>query len=194
MTGPVKFQRLLPVVQCGVAAVLGGWGLWERSAVLSRVFTTDGRTLWDTTARFHVWPWAFKFAVVTNAPAFLCWTLLGWSISERRPKAPEMAMAAPLLLFVALLWLAVGRWIDRRWASNTRLVWGSLLGFTLICAAGASVPSTTFYLKWGVLVWAVVGCRMAFGIRHRTEGEEDECNGVTPTINRPGHSRHARLT
>lgn len=79
----------------------------------------------------------------------------------------ETAMAAPTLLFIALLWWAVGRWIDRHWTASTRTVWGSLLGFTLICAAGTSVPSTTFYLAWGVLVWIVVGCRMAFGMRDR---------------------------
>ena len=80
-----------------------------------------------------------------------------------------MVMAAPSLLLVALLWLAVGRWIDRHWASCTRLVWGSMLGFTLICAAGASAPSTTSYLFWSVLVWIVVGCRMAFVARHRSQ-------------------------
>ena len=67
-------------------------------------------------------------------------------------------MAAPCLLFVALLWFAVGRWIDKHCDSRIRLIWGSLLGFTLICAAGAAVNSTTFYLVWGALVWIVVGC------------------------------------
>ena len=167
MTVAIKFQRLLPVLQCGFAALFGGWGLRERSAILSRVFTADGQTLWDTTARFHVWPWPFKFAVVTNAPAFLCWALVSWPLGEELPKAPEVAIAAPSLFFVALLWLAVGRWIDRYWASGTRVVWGSLFGFTVICAAGASVPSTTFYLLWGVLVWIVVGCRVALGVHHR---------------------------
>ena len=162
----VKLRRLLTVVQCAFAALFGGWGLWKRSEILGRVFTADGQTLWDTTARFHVWPWPFKFAVVTNTPAFLCWALVSWPLGDRWPNAPEMAMAAPSLLFVALLWLAVGRWIDSHWASSTRVVWGSLLGFTLICAAGASVPSTTFYLAWGVLVWIVVTCRMVFGRRY----------------------------
>jgi hypothetical protein len=167
MTAVVKFRRLLPVVQCGLAALFGGWGLWERSAILNRVFTADGQTLWDTTAQFHVWPWPFKFAVVTNTPAFLCWALASWPLSDRWPRATEAAMTAPSLLFVAPLWYAVGLWIDRWWSSTTQEVWGDLLGFTLICAAGASVPSTTFYLLWGVLVWLIVGCRIAFGTRHR---------------------------
>jgi hypothetical protein len=171
LTAAVKFRRLLPVVQCGLATLFGAWGLWERCAILSRLFTADGQTLWDTTARFHVWPWPFKLAVVTNAPAFLCWTLVGWPLGDRWPKAPEMVMVAPLLFFVALLWWAIGRWIDRYWSLNTRVVWGSLLGFTLICAASASVPSTTFYFSWGVLVWIVVGWRMAIGIPHRIQPE-----------------------
>jgi len=166
MTVALKFRRLLPLVQCGLAALFGGWGLTERSAILSRVFI-DGQTLWDTTARFHVWPWPFKFAMVTNTPAFLCWSLLSWPLGDRWPKAPEAVLAAPSLLFVALLWYAVGRWIDRQWASAPRVVWVYLLGFTLVCAAGASVPSTTFYLQWGVLVWLVVGCGMAIGTRQR---------------------------
>ena len=78
-------------------------------------------------------------------------------------------MAAPSLLFIALLWFAVGRWIDRHWASSTRLVWRSLLAFTLICAAGTSVPSTTFYIFWGVLVWIVIGCGMAVVVHHRCQ-------------------------
>jgi len=140
-----QFRVLLPIVQCPFAALFGGVGLWQRSAILNRPLF-GGQTLWDSTARFHVWPWPFKFAVVSNAPAFLCWGLVGWPIGDRWPKAPEAAMAAPTLLFVALLWWAVGRWIDRHWTASTRVVWGSLLGFTLICAAGASVPSITFYL------------------------------------------------
>ena len=163
-----QFRVLLPIVQCPIAALFGGVGLWQRSAILNRPIFGD-QTLWDSTARFHVWPWPFKFAVVLNAPAFLCWGLVGWPIGDRWPKAPEVAMAAPTLLFVALLWWAVGRWIDRHWTASNRVIWGSLLGFTLICAAGASVPSTTFYLEWGVLVWIVVGCRMAFGMRHRPQ-------------------------
>ena len=162
-----RFRLLLPIVQCPLAALFGGVGLWQRSAILNRPLF-DGR-LWDSTARFHVWPWPFKFAVVSNAPAFLGWALIGWPIGERWPKAPEAAMAAPTLLFVALLWWAVGRWIDRHWTESTRVIWGSLLGFTLICAAGASVPSTTFYIEWGVLVWILVGCRMVFGMRNRPQ-------------------------
>lgn len=164
-----RFRVLLPLVQCPLAVLFGGVGLWQRSAILSRPFF-DG-ALWDTTARYHVWPWPFKLAVVMNTPAFLCWALVSGPLSQRWPMAPEAAMAAPSLLFVALLWFAVGRWIDRHWSwverSATRWVWGFLLGFTLLSAAGASVASTTFYLLWGVCLWLVAGCAITFWSLHR---------------------------
>ena len=170
MTSRTRFCWILPLSQVSMAALFGGFGLWERNRILSHDYLFG--IGWDTTLRFHVWPWPLKFTVVTNAPALLCWALVGWPLGDRWTKASEMVMAAPSLLLIALLWLAVGRWLDRHGASSTRLVWGSLLGFTLVCAAGASVPSTTFYPFWGVIVWIVVGCRMAFVVRHRSrEGQ-----------------------
>ena len=35
--------------------------------------------MWDTTARFHVWPWPYKFAFVSNFPAFMAGSLLSWN-------------------------------------------------------------------------------------------------------------------
>jgi hypothetical protein len=167
MSSRTRFCWILPLSQVSLAALLGGFGLWQRNKILNHDYLFG--IGWDTTLRFHVWPWPFKFVLVTNAPAFLSWALIGCQLERDGREASEMLMAAPSLLLIALLWLAVGRWIDRHWASSTRLAWGSLLGFTLICAAGASVPSTTFYLLWGVLVWIVVGCRMAFVARHRSQ-------------------------
>src|SRR5262249_34884148 len=121
--------------------------------------------LWDTTARYHVWPWPWKFAVVTNTPAFLTWALISWPASDRWPTIPEAAMAAPSLLFAAILWYAVGSWFDQRWgapeqpATRLKLPWILLLLFTLmcVCAVGASIHSTTAYLLWGVTVWLFAG-------------------------------------
>lgn len=162
MARKAQFHSLLPVSQCALGAMLGGIGLWQRSAILSRPFT-EGQTLWDTTARYHVWPWPFKFAVITNMPAFLCWALVSWPISERWPNTPEGVFIAPSLLFAAVLWYAVGRWLDQQLgavqqpAIQPKRIWVLLLVFTLSSAAGASIPLTTAYLVWGVFLWLVVG-------------------------------------
>jgi hypothetical protein len=35
--------------------------------------------------------------------------------------------------------------------------WVRLLLFTFVCAVGASIPSTSAYLLYGVAVWMIVG-------------------------------------
>jgi len=70
MARETRFRTLLPVAQCALAALFGGVGLWQRSVILSRPFF-GGEPLWNSTARFHVWPWPYEFAVVSNVPRFL---------------------------------------------------------------------------------------------------------------------------
>jgi hypothetical protein len=65
MPQKLRFRRILPVAQLGLAALFGGLGLWQRFAILSRPFG-EGQTVGDTTAQFHIWPWPFKFAVITK--------------------------------------------------------------------------------------------------------------------------------
>ena len=121
------------------ALMFGGFGLWERYYVLDQpLFAGAG---WDSTARFHVWPWPYKFAAVTNFPAFLAGGLVSWPLSERWPSVPEPAQAALCLPFVVLLWFAIGGWFDRRWGwmdgpPMPKLPWVLLLLFTLLCAGG----------------------------------------------------------
>ena len=99
-----KFCMLLPLGQCGLASLFGGFGLWQRSRILSRPGFFEGTTLWDTTVRFHVWPWPFKFAAVSNMPALLAGLLLSIPIGAIRPTLPEAVQLAPTLLFVVILW------------------------------------------------------------------------------------------
>jgi len=173
MARRTQFRVLLPLVQCALAAFFGGLGLWQRAAILSRPGFGEGSTLWDTTARFHVWPWLFKFAVVTNTPAFLTWALVGWPIGGRWPMIPEPAFYAPSLLFVAILLYVVGSWFDRRWgalerpATRLKLPWSLLLLFILTCAVGASIRSTTAYLLWGVTEWLLAGFGVALSNFYR---------------------------
>jgi hypothetical protein len=109
-----RFRTILPFVHCGSAALFGGWGLWQRSAILSRPFL-EGQTLGDSTARFHVWPWPYKFAVVANLPAFLAGLMSAWPVSSMWPKLPESAQLVPSLLCAVILWRWVGSRLDRRW-------------------------------------------------------------------------------
>src|SRR5215468_4420087 len=69
LVGTIPFRQLLPVVLTPTSAVFGGIGLLQRSAILSK--PVWGGTLWHTTARFHIWPWPYKFAAMLNLPAFL---------------------------------------------------------------------------------------------------------------------------
>jgi hypothetical protein len=167
--GPInQFRKLLPISQTAFAMLFGGWGLWLRNSILSRPFLGDS-TGWDSTLRFHVWPWPFKFAAILNMPAFLAGSLLSWPLDSIWPGLPESVSCLPVLLFVPLLWYWIGSWLDRRRSSNTnRNAWKSqwilLLVFTVVCAAASSlsrqVGGYTSYLPLGISIWIVAGAGM----------------------------------
>jgi len=150
-----RFRTILPFVHCGSAALFGGWGLWQRSAILSRPFL-EGQTLGDSTARFHVWPWPYKFAVVANLPAFLAGLMSAWPVSSMWPKLPESAQLVPSLLCAVIFWRWVGSRLDRRWRVTARTPWIALLLFTLVCLAGAFLPLGYMgFIPYGIAVWMV---------------------------------------
>ena len=160
-----QFRRILPVSQTAFAIFFGGWGLWLRNSILSQTFFGNS-TLWNSTARFHVWPWPYKFAVVLNVPAFLVGLLLSWPLDAFRPGLPESVSVLPVLLFVPLLWYSIGSWLDQRRSANEnrsslRRQYILLLVFTLICAATSSIPERVggyvSYIPLGILIWAAVG-------------------------------------
>jgi hypothetical protein len=161
----IKFRRILPVSQTALATFFGGWGLWIRDSILSQTLFGNS-TLWNSTARFHVWPWPFKFAVVLNMPAFLIGLLLSWPVSAFRPGLPESISVLPALLLVPLLWYSIGSWLDQRQGADKnrgsrKKQWILLLVFILVCAVESSIPESVggyvSYLPLGVLIWAVVG-------------------------------------
>jgi hypothetical protein len=152
-----RFRVLLPLLQCPLAALFGGVGLWQRASILNRRFIGD-QTFWDSTAAFHVWPWAFKFAVVENLPAFLAGVLLSWPIGALKPGLPESVELAPSLLFALVLWYWVGLRLDRRPDVHEKTVWGSLTLFTCVSLAGAFVPiGSSGYLPFAALLWLILG-------------------------------------
>jgi hypothetical protein len=152
-----QFRRILPISQTALAVFFGGWGLWIRNSILSQPFF-ENSTLWNSTARFHVWPWPYKFAVVLNMPAFLMGLLLSWPLDSFRPGLPESVSILPVLLLVPLLWYAIGSWLDR---NTVRRQWILLMVFTVICAAASSIPERVggyvSYLPLGIVIWAAVG-------------------------------------
>jgi hypothetical protein len=176
MLQPSRFRRLLPVAQTAMAVLFGGLGFWQRSEILSHSWLG-----WNSTARFHVWPWPYKFAVVTNTPAFLVGLLLSWPIGGLWPELPESVQIGPSLLFVPMLWYWVGSRLDRRWgredgvgaSRSSKSPWIFLLVFTLVCVVGAFLPiGYVGYLPYGVAVWVAMGLIVRHLSKVRPEGSQ----------------------
>jgi hypothetical protein len=172
-----QFRVVLPLLQCPLAALFGGVGLWQRSVILSRPGFFQDTTMWDTTARFHVWPWPFKLAVISNFPAFIASSLLLWPVGVVWPKLPESVEVAPALLFVLILWHWVGSRLDRRWSLADRSPWVALSVFTLVSVAGAFLRiGYVDFLPYGFVLWVIT----ALGISRFTR----MCSGIpAPDIN-----------
>jgi hypothetical protein len=159
MARQIHFRKILPFLYTIVTTVFGGWGLWLRDSTISNSWLG-----WNSTLRFHVWPWPFKFAAILNMPAFLAGLLLSWPLDTLRPGLPESVLFLPMLLFVPLLWYWIGSWLDERRSADTNRnarkgQWILLLVFTVVCAATSSIPlkvgGNTSYLPLGVAIWMV---------------------------------------
>jgi hypothetical protein len=170
-----QLRSILPISQTALALLFGGWGICIRDSILSRTFL--GSTLWNSTARFHVWPWPYKFAVVLNMPAFLIGLLLAWPLNVLGPGLPESVSLLPALLLVPLLRYSIGSQLDqRRIGDKNRSTLKSqlifLLLFTLICVAASSIPARVggyvSYLPLGILTWATFGsAALALSRKHK---------------------------
>lgn len=161
MSHEIRFRILLPVAQTVLAALFGGVGLWQRNQILSQRFLGD-QTFWESTARFHVWPWPYKFAAISNLPALLAGALVSLPINTLWPELPEAVELAPSLVLVAMLWYWVGRRLDRRspgigaarMLAGTETPWILLFVFTAVCLIGAFLPiGYVGYLPYGAAVW-----------------------------------------
>jgi hypothetical protein len=178
MVQGAQFRKVLPILQTALAVLFGGWGLWLRNSVLSRPFLGSS-TGWDSTLRFHFWPWPFKFAAILNMPAFLAGLILSWPLDYLRPGLPEWVSILPVLLFIPLLWYWVGSWPDKiigsdRNRNSKRGRWSLLLLFMLVCAATSSISERvggyTSYLEFGVAIWLIlaIGVKASTALRKRT--------------------------
>lgn len=170
-----SFRRVLPIVQTAAAAVFGGWGLWQRTAILSRSFL--GGTLWDTTATFHVWPWPYKFAAVVNMPSLLAGSLLSVPLESLLPGIPQIVVLAPSLPLVYLLWYWVGRRLDRRWSTADRAPWIGLAAFTALCLGGAFIHGRhdhTVYIPFGEAIWMMIIPLLFLATKAYCTAEEQE--------------------
>lgn len=155
MVRELRFRVVLPIVEAVIAALFGAIGLWQRSAILSHPFF-EGQTMWDTTARFHVWPWPYKFAAILNLPAFFGGLLMTIPIGAIRPTLPEAVQIAPTLVFVWMLWHWIGSRFDRRWTAADKAPWIAVLIFTLVSFGGAFAHlGYTGFLPYGLLVWVI---------------------------------------
>jgi hypothetical protein len=167
------FRKLLPAIQTLIAAVFGGWGLFLRDSMIRNALG------WNSTLRFHIWPWPFKFAAILNMPALLAGILASWPLDSLRPGLPEWVSISPTLLFVLMLWYCIGSWADKLErpapVGNTRLAFSIFfLLFTLVCAGAASISayvgSNTSYLGFGIFIWltAAIGMKAYSAVRKRT--------------------------
>ena len=160
-----QFRKVLPALQSVIAISFGGWGLWIRNSILSRPFLGES-TGWDSTLRFHVWPWPLKFAAILNLPALLAGAVLSLPLGYFRTRFSEWAWTLPTILCVYLLWYLVGRRLDRnlrieKHPNGVRRAWFLLLLFVLVCATVAStdeyVGSYTTWVLFGIGIWLLVG-------------------------------------
>ena len=172
MASKSQFRSILPSAQVALAALFGGWGLWQRNQILSHDYLFG--TGWSTTARFHVWPWPYKLAAISNLPALLAGLLLTIPISALRPTLSEATQLAPTLVFVMFLWRWVGSRFDQRWAITERRPWVAIFLFMIFSLAGALLPmGYTGYLPYGSALWVVTGLALLRRSQSRSEKPHD---------------------
>jgi len=92
MASRTRFCWILPLSQVSLAALIGGFGLWQRNKVLSHGYLFG--IVWDTTLRFHVWPWPFICAAGAWVPSTTVYLFLGRARLDRR-RMPNGVCGSP---------------------------------------------------------------------------------------------------
>lgn len=180
MVHETHFRRVLPALQTALAISFGGWGLWQRNAILNRPFW--GSTGWHSTAVFHVWPWPLKFATILNLPALIVAAILSWPIGRFGPAVPKWLSYVPVLLVIPFFWYWFGSLLDKRvnsgnFRNSERWWWAAALLFTVVSAAASLVStyvgSYSSHVVFGAAIWLVV----AIGLKASATSRKRESGG-----------------
>jgi hypothetical protein len=142
----------LPLTQCLLGGVFGVLGAWQRVSALDRLAFFD-QPLWNTTARFHVWPLPYKLALSINLPSFLVAALVA-SPFVKSPRIAEYAVMALSVLLAFPIWRGIGSRLDQRIEAkqiSIHAALGGCLAFDAVCVVGALALPGAFGL--GPLVW-----------------------------------------
>jgi hypothetical protein len=147
-----RFRLLTATAAMIIAEGFGAVGLWERNHILSQPFFM-GAPLWESTARFHVWPWPYKLAAIWALPAFIGSSIVMVPIRLLLPALPEAAELLPAGAFVLLLWYWVASRLERY---SPAIRWASLSVFLALSLIGALLPlGYTGWVPYGALMWCV---------------------------------------
>jgi hypothetical protein len=152
MLAKLRFRMWVAVLATTIAEGFGAVGLWQRNHVLSQPLFM-GQTLWESTARFHVWPWPFKVGAISAFPAFLGGSIVMMPVNLMIGTLPETAELLPAGALSLLLWYWVAARLERY---SPAMRWASLGVFLVLSLTGALLPiGYTGWLPFGVLAWCV---------------------------------------
>ena len=127
------------------------WASPQRNHILSQPFFM-GTTMWESTARFHVWPWPYKFAAILALPAFVGGWIAMVPFRVLLPTIPEAIELLPTAALSLLLWYWVASRLEK-YSPVTR--WTSLIIFVAVSLTGAFLPLgyTGWLIPYGALAW-----------------------------------------
>jgi hypothetical protein len=168
----IRFAKILPIAQLTLAILLVSWGLWQRYLILE----SAGEWGWNSTARYHVWPFPLKAAVVLNTPAFLVAALFAAAVSQISPEGGDYNLAIVWAILIWWMWRRIGLWIDNRRMIDSvpqqkAFTWTLVALLMLISIGGwglASISMYTSFIGVGIAAWALAGaCIVVMGNRRR---------------------------
>jgi len=148
-----QFRLSVAVGATAITEGFGAVGLWQRNQILRQPFFM-GATGWESTLRFHVWPWPIKFAAIWALPAFIGGSVVMIPVRLLFEALPETAELLPTGALALLLWYWVASRLEK-YSPTTR--WAALFVFLTLSLTGALLPLgyTGWLFPYGALVWCV---------------------------------------